>query len=93
MTTKEAELQESFSKIDLQLQEITNLVSNVDSKQEEIGADVRKIKEALYNPENGIFTRIIKVESWKTNTSRLMWILVTGAVGLTSAAFWNLVIK
>lgn len=90
---EDKELHESFSSIDLQLQKITGLVTNVDVKQLEIGDDVRKIKEAIYNPDKGLYSRLIMLESWKASISKMIWIIITGVIGLTTAAIWNLVVS
>ena len=50
---------------------IDRLCQGVDvmkQRQEEVARDVSKIKEAVYNPDSGLYARIRQLESWK-NTS------------------------
>ena len=40
-------------------------IDTVKDKQEEMADDIAKIKEAIYNPEQGLFSRIREVELWR----------------------------
>ena len=51
--------------------------------------DISKIKEAVYNPDEGIYTRLRELENWKKTQSKLMWILVTSAMGIFTAIMFN----
>jgi hypothetical protein len=44
--------------------------------------DVAKIKEAVYNPDEGIYARIRELEAFKSQASKLIWLIVTTLVGL-----------
>jgi HAMP domain-containing protein len=54
----------------------------VKDKQEEMALDIVKIKEAVYNPDSGIYARIRELESFKRQVSKMLWIIVTTLVGL-----------
>ena len=54
----------------------------VKDKQEEMAEDVAKIKEAVYNPDEGIYARIRELESFKRQVSKVLWILMTASIGL-----------
>ena len=51
--------------------------------------DISKIKEAVYNPDEGLYARLRELESWKETHSRLMWILITSVVGLITASCFS----
>ena len=55
------------------------------NKQEEMSADIAKIKEAVYNPDQGLYARLRELESWKQTSSRMIWTLFTSVVGLIGA--------
>lgn len=57
-------------------------IDTVKDKQEEMAEDVAKIKEAVYNPESGLYARLRALESWKENSSRIIWLVVTSVVSL-----------
>ena len=60
-------------------------IEAVKEKQEEISDDVAKIKEAVYNPDEGLYARIRALEAWQSTSSRLIWTLFTSVVGLIGA--------
>ena len=66
------------------LAELTNKIETLIDKQEELAENISKIKEAVYNPDEGLYARLNKLdirllalESWKGNNTKLMWIVVT----------------
>jgi len=76
---------ELMMQIDLKM---TGLVSSLDvvrSKQEEIADDITKIKDAVYHPDEGLYARIRALESWKSTSTRMMWILFTSFAGTIGA--------
>ena len=54
----------------------------VKEKQEEMAEDIAKIKEAVYNPDSGIYARIRELESFKRQVSKVFCIVVTKLIGL-----------
>ena len=54
----------------------------VKDKQEEMASDIIKIKEAVYNPDQGIYARIRELESFKRQVSKVLWIVMTALIGL-----------
>tara|TARA_B100001094_G_scaffold246378_1_gene243027 strand:- start:1516 stop:1791 length:276 start_codon:yes stop_codon:yes gene_type:complete len=54
-------------------------------KQEEMAEDVAKIKEAVYNPDQGLYARLRELEAWKRTSSKMIWTLFTSVVGLIGA--------
>ena len=61
----------------------------VKDKQEEMASDIVKIKEAVYNPDEGIYARIRELESFKRQVSRSLWIIMTALIGLGLHQFLN----
>ena len=55
------------------------------NKQEEMSEDIAKIKEAVYNPDNGLYARLRELETWKSTSSKMIWTLFTTVVGLIGA--------
>ena len=47
--------------------------------------DIAKLKEAVYNPDEGLYARLRELESWKHTSSRMIWTLFTTVVGLVGA--------
>jgi len=68
-----------------QLDRLCNGMESVKEKQEEILEDISKIREAVYNPDEGLYARIRALESWKGTSSRMIWTLFTTTVGIIGA--------
>jgi hypothetical protein len=69
------------------------MMSNLDTvkdKQEEMAQDIVQIKEAVYNPDSGLYARLRELESWKETSSRLLWMIITSVVALTIATLYKL---
>ena len=67
-------------------------------KQDELAENINKIKEAVYNPDKGLYARLSKLdarldalESWKNNNSKILWIIITVGVGLVLSTIWQTV--
>jgi hypothetical protein len=72
------------------------LLSGIDSlgaNQERMCEDISKIKEAVYNPDSGLYARLRSLEEWKTNTSRVQWIIGSGVLMLIGKMFWDVMIR
>jgi hypothetical protein len=85
------EIQVDLIQLDGKLQRMMDGIETVKDRQECMASDIVKIKEAVYNPDEGLYARLRELESWKENQSRLMWIVITCVVGLSSAAVFSLV--
>jgi len=73
--------------LDLQskLDKVCNGIDVMQDKQELMSDDIAKIKEAVYNPDQGLYARLRELESWKKTSSRMIWTLFTTMVGLIGA--------
>ena len=74
-------------KLALMMAELSAKMQMILDKQEELAENVSKIKEAVYNPDNGLYARLTKLdarldslEAWKNNNSKILWIVVTVGV-------------
>jgi hypothetical protein len=65
---------------------IMDSLEAVKETQEKMGEDISKIKEAMYNPDAGVYARLKIVEEQRKNSSRLVWFLFTLIVGSAGAA-------
>ena len=55
-----------------------------------MATDISKIKEAVYNPDQGIYARLRALESWKETSSKVTWIMISALVGLATMSAWNI---
>lgn len=61
----------------------------VKDKQDEMAEDITKIKEAVYNPDSGLYARLRELENWKQTSSRIIWMVVTAVVSLSVATIYK----
>lgn len=59
----------SASEVDRQVSLVTlnNKIEILLEKQEEVAKNIAQIKEAIYNPEEGIFSRLRALELWRVS--------------------------
>ena len=72
-------------KLDNKIDKLCSGIERMQEKQSEMADDIVKIKEAVYNPEEGLYARIRALESWKNTSTKLIWTLVTGLIGVIGA--------
>ena len=68
------------------IMELTVNIKHMDSKQDEMLQDVKSIKEAIYNPENGLYARVRTLEQWQANMSKIIWSVALPVIGLVEKA-------
>ena len=73
---------EALVELNGKLKRMMDGIETVKEKQMEMGEDIVKIKEAVYNPDQGIYARIRELETFKKQSSKLIWIIMTTLIGL-----------
>jgi hypothetical protein len=82
-------------KLTVMMVELSSKVQILLDKQDELADNINKIKEAVYNPDSGLYARLREldvriqtIESWKATNVRIMWMVATALVGLWIHAGW-----
>ena len=73
------------------IMELTVNIKHMDSKQDEMLQDVKSIKEAIYNPETGLYARVRTLEQWQANMSKIIWSVGLGFIGLLTKAIVEII--
>ena len=73
--TKEQELKDAIVRL-------TMTIERMADKQDDMIEDVKKIKEAIYNPDQGLYARLRDLEQWQANVSRVIWTVGLAVTGL-----------
>tara|TARA_R100000152_G_C6568661_1_gene36805 strand:+ start:100 stop:375 length:276 start_codon:yes stop_codon:yes gene_type:complete len=81
------ELEQKFLLFEQKL--LSGIDSIKDNQQEAVDAIV-DIKEAIFDPDKGLFARVKEVETWKETSSKLLWIITTSTVGLVLAQIFKI---
>ena len=83
-------------KLTVMLVELSGKIQTMLDKQEELAENVSKIKEAVYNPDSGLYARlkeldirIIQLENWKATNTRIMWLVGGSVAGLLVKTSWS----
>ena len=82
---KEGEMQdlkESIVNLTMQIQRMAD-------KQDEMLEDVKKIKEAIYNPEQGLYARVRDLEQWQEGVAKFIWTVGFATTGLIIQALYT----
>ena len=66
-------------------------IENMAERQDQMIEDVKKIKEAVYNPDSGIYARLRALEMWKENQVKFQTPVVLTLIGLVTATVYKLV--
>ena len=59
------------------------------SVSQAVADDIAKIKEAVYNPDSGLYARLRELESWKETSTRIIWMVVAAVVSLSVATIYK----
>ncbi len=76
--------------------EISTKMQVLLDKQDELAENISKIKEAVYDPDKGLYARLTKLdgrldalEAWKNNNTKILWIIITVGTGLVLSTAWG----
>jgi len=90
--------EEQNQQLTVMMTEIATKMQVLLDKQDELAENINKIKEAVYNPDKGLYARLSKLdarldllESWKNNNTKILWIVVTVGLGLVLSTIWQTV--
>jgi len=82
--------EKEINEIKQALMELTVNIKHMDTKQDQMIDDLKSIKEAIYNPETGLYARVRDLEQWQQGMSKVIWSVGLGFVGLVSKAIMEL---
>ena len=69
--------------------DLTMQVQRMADKQDEMLEDVKKIKEAVYHPEQGLYARVRDLEQWQQGMSKIIWTVGLAVTGLIIQALYT----
>jgi len=64
-------------------------IERMSERQDEMLEDVKKIKEAVYNPDSGLYARLRALEQWKESQAKIQWTMTTAIIGLVIATIYK----
>ena len=75
------------------IMEMKGSVERMSERQEEMVEDVKKIKEAVYNPDSGLYARLRALEQWKESQAKIQWVVIATLVGLVTTTIYKLIMS
>ena len=88
-----SEHSETLIELNAKLERLLSGIDTLGINQERMGEDISKIKEAVYNPDEGLYARLRALEQWKENTSKIQWIVSSSVVILMVKMFWDVMMS
>lgn len=74
------------------IQELRSDLQRMTDKQEEMFNDIKQIKEAVYNPDSGLYARLRSLEQWKETYSKVTWAMLTALIALVTGSLYQMLI-
>ena len=74
------------TRMDFLEEKIMDSLETMKNNQERMCADIGKIKEAVYNPDDGLYARLRALEADTRQKNKLMWVLLTTVLTSIAAA-------
>ena len=71
------------------LVDLAHQIQRMADKQDVMIDDVRKIKEAIYNPEQGLYARVRDLEQWQQSMAKFIWTVGFAVIGLVVQAVYS----
>ena len=90
MSDSERELSEAILRLENNIQRMVDGIDVVKEDMKVMATDISKIKEAVYNPDQGIYARLRSLEAWKETSSKVTWLMISALIGLATMSVWNL---
>ena len=83
-------------KLTVMMVELSSKIQILLDKQDELAENINKIKEAVYNPDSGLYARLKEldiriqhIETWKATNARILWLVGGSVAGLIVKAAWT----
>jgi len=83
----DAKLSELTARMEFLEDKVMTGIEAVREHQERMCGDISKIKEAVYNPDEGLYARLRAVEDARRTSSKFVWLLLTMVLGGLAAAW------
>lgn len=72
----------ALSQIDGKMDVLAMKIDELKEKQEDMAADISKVKDAVYHPDEGLYARLRELESWQKTSTKFTWMLVSSTLGI-----------
>lgn len=93
------ELNQSMSNLASKIDLLGSGIEGIQSDVEGMAGDISKIKEAMYNPDQGLYARhaqlearLQALENWKASNTKIIWSIVSITVAMVMNTVWGMIV-
>ena len=72
----------ALSQLDGKMDVLAVKIDELKEKQEDMAADISKVKDAVYHPDEGLYARLRELEGWQKTSVKFTWMLVSSTLGI-----------
>ena len=72
-----------------ELKRLADSIEVVKQQQDAMAENIAKVKEAVYNPDEGIYARLRELEAWKATNTKAMWMVFATVIGMACTHVWG----
>lgn len=72
----------ALSQLDGKMDMLAMKIDELKEKQEDMAADILKVKDAVYHPDEGLYARLRELEGWQKTSTKFTWMLVSSTLGI-----------
>ena len=84
--TENQTIAELSARVEFLEDKIMDALESVKEGQERMCSDISKIKEAVYNPDTGLYARLRTLEEDNKSKNKFLWIMLSMVIGSIGAA-------
>ncbi|MAE81372.1 MAG: hypothetical protein CMB80_01460 [Flammeovirgaceae bacterium] len=84
--TDKQTLEQLAARVEFLEDKIVDSLETVKETQARMCDDISKIKEAVYNPDTGLYARLRTLEEDNKSKNKFLWLLLSLAIGSMGAA-------
>ncbi len=81
---------QALVELNTKLERLLSGIETLSANQERMGDDISKIKEAVYNPDEGLYARLRAIEQWKESTTKIQWMIISVVVMMAMKQIWEI---
>ena len=81
---------QALVELNSKLERLLSGIEVLGANQERMGEDISKIKEAVYNPDEGLYARLRAIEQWKESTTKIQWMIISVVVMMAMKQIWEI---
>ena len=81
---------QALVELNSKLERLLSGIEVLGANQERMSEDISKIKEAVYNPDEGLYARLRAIEQWKESTTKIQWMIISVVVMMAMKQIWKI---